>query len=306
VSLIRTLSLIAVAALTAQSVEPTPFTLAIARLDGRLVPFATFDNGEWDKPWPEADQARTVPLSLDAIPSIWQKRGKSVPTTWTVWPSSGDRSVRATVRGVVAVNAHCQRQVALATDLAPIKGDDHTKRGVAVDTDLTIGGVEEVPTADPQLRAAERLVLASFDWLELQESIQSSASLVSESPAPSARIIALFRERGQVQSPMYFVAEKVYKTPRAPDDSRCPRASVLTGWLVTDAVGQVSLRQPHIFITDCDRKGIRTAQALAAVRVAGRSYWVLQEHGYEDETFVVVEITADGVHRMREAGGGGC
>ena len=304
-SLIRTLSLIAVAALTAQSVEPTPFTLAIPRLDGRLVPFATFDNGEWDKPWPEADQAQTVPLTLDAIPSIWQKRGKSVPTTWTVWPSTGDRSVRATVRGVEAVNAHCQRQVALATDLAPIKGDDHTKRGIAVDTDLVIGRVEKVESSDPQQRAAERLVRASFDWLELHESLQSRVNLVAESPAPAARIVALYRERGQVDSPMYFVAEKTYKTART-DDPGCPHLSVMIGWLVKDDVGQVSLKEHHIFITDCDRKGIRTAEALAAVRVSGRVFWVLQEHGYEDETYVVVEITADGVHRMREADGGGC
>ncbi|HEU4689378.1 MAG TPA: hypothetical protein VFS23_13480 [Vicinamibacterales bacterium] len=305
-SLIRTLSLIAVAALTAQSAEPTSFTLAIARLDGRLVPFATFDNGEWDKPWPEADQASKSPLVIDAIPSIWLKRGERVPTSWTVWPSSGTRSVRTRVRGVEAVNAHCQRQVALATDLAPIKGDDHSKRGIAVDTDLVIGGVEEVPASDAQRRAAERSILASFDRLELQESLRSGVSLMVESPAPSVRIVVLYRERGQVRSPMYFVAEKAYKNGRPQAGTGCPDRTVLTGWLLPDRTGQLSLKDHDIFFTDCDGKGIRTAQALAALHVSDRSFWILQEHGYEDETFVVVEITADGVHRQREAAGGGC
>jgi hypothetical protein len=105
VTLTRTCLLLAIATATAQSTEPTRYTLAIARLDGRLVPFATFENGEWDKPWPEADQASEVPLTLDAIPSIWRQRGGSVPTTWTLWPSEGDRTVRTKVIGVEAVKA---------------------------------------------------------------------------------------------------------------------------------------------------------------------------------------------------------
>jgi hypothetical protein len=105
---------------------------------------------------------------------------------------------------------------------------------------------------------------------------------------------------------MYFVAEKAHKTLQTPDVPGCSKLTVMTGWLVPDGLGQFSLSAHRSFITDCDRKGTETAKPLAAVRVSDRVFWVLVEHGYEDETFVVMEITVGGVHRMREAGGGGC
>ena len=33
------------------------FALAIVRLDGRIVPFAAYDGGRWERAWPEADEA---------------------------------------------------------------------------------------------------------------------------------------------------------------------------------------------------------------------------------------------------------
>ena len=72
--------------LCAQEQEPQRFTLAIVRVDGRLVPFAAYDDGRWEKAWPEADdeEPRGTP-SLDKVPSVWRKRGDTVPGVWQVW-----------------------------------------------------------------------------------------------------------------------------------------------------------------------------------------------------------------------------
>jgi hypothetical protein len=44
---------------------------------------------------------------------------------------------------------------------------------------------------------------------------------------------------------------------------------------------------------------------LAAFRVSDRLFWVLQEHGYEDETYVIAEIGPSEVRYQIEVNGGG-
>jgi hypothetical protein len=65
---------------------------------------------------------------------------------------------------------------------------------------------------------------------------------------------------------------------------------MMTGWLVPAAAQTLTVLDPKVFVTDCDAKEARTGLPLAALRVADRSYWVLQEHGYEDETYLIAEI----------------
>jgi hypothetical protein len=59
---------------------------------------------------------------------------------------------------------------------------------------------------------------------------------------------------------------------------------MLTGWLVRGMPEPYTLFDPKVFVTDCDAKEARTDLPLAAFRVSGGLFWVLQEHGYEDET----------------------
>ena len=51
---------------------------------------------------------------------------------------------------------------------------------------------------------------------------------------------------------------------------------------------------------------MRTALPLAAFRVSGRVFWVIQEHGYEDETYGIAEIGPSGVRYPIMVNGGGC
>jgi hypothetical protein len=49
------------------------------------------------------------------------------------------------------------------------------------------------------------------------------------------------------------------------------------------------VQTPRIFLTDCDGKEVRTAEPLAALHLSNRLFWLLQEHGYEDESYIVAE-----------------
>ena len=81
---------------------------------------------------------------------------------------------------------------------------------------------------------------------------------------------------------------------------------MITGWLVPTAGGALTVRDAKVFLSDCDEKEVRTALPLAAVHLAKQVFWVLQEHGYEDETYVIAEIGSTGVRYRLEVNGGGC
>jgi hypothetical protein len=105
---------------------------------------------------------------------------------------------------------------------------------------------------------------------------------------------------------MYFVAEKKYRTPSDPQDPSCGRVTVMTGWLFPAEDGALTLRDPKVFVSDCDQKDVRTALPLGAVLVSNRVFWILQEHGYEDETYLIAEVGRTEIRYSLEVNGGGC
>ena len=304
--LLALLLAMAVVAPAHPSAQPARFTVAIVRADGAIVPFAAYDDGRWERAWPQADEATDRTPTIDAIESIWRKRGERVPRTWTVWPASGASSIRAQVNGIEVVDAHCAGQVALKTNLRPIQAEHLAKFGVAVDSNMSVGSIEQVHESNSVWTSAEQVVLSSFSQLEAAQAQTQGQALPRETPQPGPRITALYREAKSPGSPLYFVAEKKYRTRSSSQDPSCGRITIITGWLVPTAGGGLTLRDAKLFLSDCDEKEVRKALPLAAVRVASGVVWVLQEHGYEDETYLIAEIGPTGVRYPIEVNGGGC
>jgi hypothetical protein len=286
--------------------EPQRFTLAIVRVDGRLVPFAAYDDGRWEHAWPEADEDPKGTPSLDKTPSVWRTRGDTVPGVWQVWSSSAADPVPAHVKGVDNVRVQCSVQLALTTDLPAVKRDDTVRGGVAVDSNLPIGSVERVRSSDAQWRTAARAVAANFSRLEAAKAQADRQQLVREEPAPAVQITALYREARSPRSPLYFVAEKKYRAEPSPQDPGCFARTIVTGWLVPTDAGRLTLHDPNVFLTNCDGKYVRTAVPLAVFRVSGRLFWALHELGYEGEAYGIAEIGPSGVRYPITAEGGGC
>ena len=299
--------LIAVVLTCVAGAQPFRFVLGIVRLDGRIVPFAAYEDGRWEQAWPAADEI--IAETLDKIPHAWRRRGEAVPRTWHVWPASGARVTRAHVQGIEVVDAHCSSQLALTTDLPPTGLEHPAKFGVAADRKVPISAIRQVPRSHPSRRDAERVVAASFDRLEAAQARTDGLQLLHKSPAPTPELTALYGETGSAPSPMYFVAERKYAHPRevgSRHDDRCGDVTLVTGWLLPGAGGVLTLRQPTVFLTDCDRKIAQRGLPLAAFRVANRMFWILQQHGWEDESYVIVEIGATNVQSRHEFDGGGC
>ena len=50
----------------------------------------------------------------------------------------------------------------------------------------------------------------------------------------------------------------------------------------------------------------RAGEPLAAIHLGDRLFWILQEHGWEDESYIVAEIAARGIYYRVSVNGGGC
>ena len=296
----------AVLIISSAAAQSQTFTVAIVRTDGALVPFAAYDAGRWERAWPEADEATHI-RAVDSVPSVWRRRGHNVPDVWRVWPASGATPIQARIQGIEVVEAHCSNQVALKTNLSRTKAEHPLKFGIALDTSsVAVDAVEEVRRSDSAWAAAERAVRASFSRLEIAQAARNGEQLPRETPVPVTEITALFREPKSPRSPLYFVAAKKYRTARSPQDSQCSASTRMTGWLVPSDDGTFTMLDAKVFLTDCDGKEARTGRPLAAFRVSDQLFWVLQEHGYEDETYLIAEIRESEVRYPIEVNGGGC
>jgi hypothetical protein len=301
--LLATVTLATAAVAIAQSAR---LTIAIVRADGYLVPFAAYDRGRWERAWPAADDGNLDDPTFENTPSVWKRRGQPVPKTWQVWPTSATAPVQARVTGIEAVEAHCQAQVALKTDLQPIKVEHPRKLGVAVDSSLPLTAIEVVRESDVVWKTTERAVAPRLSELEARRAQADRLQLPSETPRPTVRITALYRESNSDRSPLYFEAQKPYRTARSPHDPQCKAVTIMTGWLTRTDDDRLIVRAPRVFITDCDAKEARTAEPLAAIHLSDQLFWILQEHGYEDESYVVAEIAPAGIRYHLSVSGGGC
>jgi hypothetical protein len=162
---------------SALGTQPQKFVLAIVRLDGRLVPFAAYDGGRWERAWPEADEATDGSRTIDDTPSIWRRHGERVPNVWRVWPAAGGSPRHAHVKGVV------------------------------VDSNLAIGSIEDVRRSDVLWKTAERAVLAGVATPEAAQARADDEQLRRETPVPVADITALYREAKSRRSLTCVMAE---------------------------------------------------------------------------------------------------
>lgn len=289
---------------TSSAAQGQRFTLAIARTDGLLVPFAAYDAGKWEKAWPEVDEAIDAKLPGD-VPSVWRRRGERVPDLWRVSSLFGGPVIDARMSGVEPGYAHCQAQIALKTNLPRTHFDPHVsdvKFGVAVDSaSVRIGMIAAVSPYDSLWSAAVRAVRTAFSNLESAAAAKDRRPLPLETPAPAVHIEALYREAGTTRSPLYFVAKKNYRP-----NVDCGVVSVMTGWLVPSGAAAYTLVDPKITVGDCDMKNATLGHPWASIHVSSRVFWILQEHDYEDEQYVIADVGPAEVRYPVRFNAGGC
>ena len=278
--------------------DASQFIAAILRADGTLVPFAQYNSGGWTNPWPKPrqpaesiydDDTEVIPHSLGNLPEPWFKQCGKIPKRWYFWSSAAAPTVLNASK-VVQVENHSQTNWALATDFPKERTDDthHHNLGIALDVNQKVE-----PLLELSPNTAEATDLASF-----------IRQLSDE--AKTAELKRLYRSGSRLNGEYlyYFEAERKHKRATISTERGCNDVSLFQGWITADDRGGLGLLANRNFLTDCDMKGPSSMTPLGILRLKNTTYLFVTEHGWEDESYIILELDKSGLHKVLETFGG--
>jgi hypothetical protein len=333
-----TLSLLAIiaghdatrAAVSVHRGDDRKFIVGVLRADGTLVPFAEYGNGGWYNPWPNPGQIsqrvyaasiEAVPHSLGDLSEPWFRQCGKIPTNWYFSsPSGAFTQLRASK--VVKVENHSQANWGLLTDFPKEQSaeSDHCQDcniGVALTIKEKIEPTIKVNANSSEDKDILSFVKQVFDEQETQElnriraertpaggelSMLSLSSEERKHVGLSATI--LYRTKSPVNGEhiYYFEAQKEYKASQ--NGRACSDISLFQGWISTQGKGGLGLMDSNLVFTDCDIKGPSFMTPLGVMTLKDRAFLFVTEHGWEDESYLILELNNSGLHRVLETFGG--
>ena len=311
--------------------EDERFMIGMLRADGTLVPFAQYGNGGWWNPWPKLSESaesiyakETEPThhSLADLPEPWFKQCGKIPTNWYFWSADGTLSVIKASK-ILQVNAHSGSNWALQTDFSNKTAKDGLDNNVGVTANVNqrIECVIEIKTAKAEWGDIGSFIKEVFDQDESaeldrlraesrpgSEILSLPAFLLSreERRRVAISITKLYRSSSVVNGEhlYYFEAEKEYQNPAPSRNQGCNDVSLFQGWISTMGKGGMGLLAGHVTFTDCDRKGPSTATPFGIMKIDNRVFLFVSEHGWESESYLILELDNSGLHRVLETVGG--
>jgi hypothetical protein len=306
---------------TVEDQSPASFQVAVLRSDGVLVPFAQYGNGGFFNPWPKPQPCpgctdEIYPHSLGRLPQPWFVQDGKMAKRWYFRSPNGTLTVLKALKVVEAEN-HSQKNWALQTDFPPepVESSHHHNIGIATTANIKIESMIESKPEPDGLASFIKEVFDSEETTKVEKLATDdptiTASLFSfglpESAAERTRadvITTFYRSESPINGEhlYYFRARKEYKLPRSASSGH---VSLFSGWasVETRQGGQMGLILGEIVFTDTDMKGPTTSLPLGILKLSGRSFIFVEEHGWEDESYVVLELNG-GIHRLLETFGG--
>jgi hypothetical protein len=300
------------------SPDEGPFTLAVVRRDGIMIPFATYDGQRWVNTWPEPKSNPEIPISLRDVPKEWWGRS-GIPASWTFWSLDG-RSRPLKVFAPAQLQVHCLTSVGLRTDYLPTvpppppNQHHQPKDGLATSGTLPIERIEVLNNQQPEWNSTAPLL--DFPILTAEETTISKyrnwTPLVSpeQRARTSSKLEVLCRSSGPTPgSPIYyFEAVKQYDKPL--DQSRwasrnCSMMTFGGGFLRTGADGNPRTNL-WVVITDCNAREVEYLLPLGVLKLNGRTIWIVQFSGFGRERYTLLDVTDQKVAMLVNTFGGGC
>jgi len=294
-----------------------PFTLAVVRRDGIMIPFAAWDGRRWADTWPEPGRDVEVPISARDVPKQWWGRA-GMPASWTFWSLDG-RSRPLKVLAPVQLKVHCQSTVGLRTDYFPMvpppppSQQHQPKDGLAVSGPVPIEPIEILNSAQPEWGTIAQQVQSPV--LSAEESAigknRNWASPVSpeQRARTPAKLEVLCRFSGPARdNPIfYFEAVKQYDKPLNPTypPTTCNMKTFVGGFLRAGADGKPRLTY-WLTITDCNARSVDYMFPLGVLKQNGRIIWIAQFSGFGHERFTLLDVTEPGMVTLLTAQGGRC
>lgn len=306
---------------SAKDQNSASFLVAVLRADGTLVPFAQYGNGGFYNPWPKPQPCRgctdeVQPHSLGELPQPWFVQGGRMPKRWYFRSPNGALTVVKALK-IVEVENHSQKNWAAQTDFPhePVESSHHRNVGIAVTANLRIESMSESKPAPDGLTSFIKDVFDDEETEKIERLAKDdplgSASLfrfgLPESATKrkrAAKITKFYRSESPINGEYlyYFQARKVYEIPRLASSGP---VSIFSGWasVETKQGGQLGLIRSEIVFTDTDMKGPTISLPLGILKLSGRTFIFVEEHGWESESYIVLELNR-GINRLLETFGG--
>ena len=309
--------------------DSSQFIAAILRGDGTLVPFAEYGNGGWFNPWPNPlqpaeniynEDTKLIPHSLGELPEPWFRHGGKIPETWYFWSLAPTPAV-LNVSRVVQVDNHSQKNWAVVTDFANKSAEEghHLNIGVALSINEKIEPMIEIKPESVEAGELLSFIKQLFDEAETEELKKISAEQLEEMKPYSPFVTLSSEARAKVKMSIttlsrskstlngehlyYFEAKKEYEKPATATDRGCNDVSLFQGWIDATDRGGLGLMESRLFLTNCDMKGPSSATPLGIMTLKNQIFIFVSEHGWEDESYIILELNS-GLHKVLETFGG--
>jgi hypothetical protein len=282
------------AAAGARVQQDRPFSLAVLRRDGLVIPFAVFD-GRWKTPWPQAMRAMELPIALTDVPKRWW--GVDEPfERMAIW-RDGQRAGEVTITGLTTSRVMCEPRIVLRSDYkasAPVPPPferPYPKDGLLVGGGVPVQRIESVARGAPDWNRALVAITPDFNKAE-----STAAGRYTDWRHPfdadDRRLVpitieSLYRAPGETPEwTSYFVEAVRQYPPGRQDKDNCGPLTYVFGWVM---LGPKDKWWVHLVarVTYCDRYGVRYMLPLGTVKARNRVYWVFQFAGAEGEWYEV-------------------
>ncbi|HEX5475043.1 MAG TPA: hypothetical protein VFX12_10315 [Vicinamibacterales bacterium] len=287
------------------------FTIAVLRRDGLMIPFASYDDGDWHQPWPMTLRGHNVPISLADVPSDWW--GAAGPrSAWTAWLTGGGTR-RLTLGAPLRLPVFCSFRLAISTDYrgAPAEGAEPTmpKDGLAIAGGVPLLPIESVPRDSADWQQMAKIVVGKFNAAE-----RTAADAFLDWRHPYSReqreqrpvaLEAFYRtpllDKGWTAS----YVEAVRTFPPAPEDKGCGLITYAFGW-VMQRPGSTPRMELAARVTYCDRADVPFMLPFGRVDLGHDTYWVYQLSSWRDEYYHVDRVRHDSIREEANFDGGSC
>lgn len=297
--------LVCLAALAAgASAQSSPFTVALVRDDGVMLPVSTYDRGRWRMPWPGPQKEADVPVRLDDCPLAWWGL-RATPRQWMLW-TRDEAPRRVTVDRPIVTFTYCRQQVALASrDAArtwwrPADGLRAPKQGVAVaGGDVQVVLPREVAPESPEGRALldglqgpfntnERLMLAADYFARYTPSVDAA-----QRDRMPVRALGIHAGPGKAGD-LYFVElERRYPRKQPEPLQWCDEVTFMAGWVRRASDERLDLSLIERAVTSCLLDSVLRATPHAVFRTAKGPTWLVELYRPDAEGYAMFAAPVD-------------
>ena len=292
--------------------ENAPFVLGVLNRDGLAIPFAAFDGRRWKTPWPQ-QQRGEMPIGIEDVDRDWWGIGTR-PERFDIW-WNGQKTGQVSVSSLAQVSVLCSARLGLRTDykpreLAPPRmRQPYPKDGLLVSNGIPVGPIESVERGAAEWVRAQSLIADEFNKNE-KRAINSFGGWRHPVPEDERKrtpivIEAMYRTSSDESGWTTYFVESVRQFPARLRDGGCGLVTVGQGWVHVGPQGKTHVELTSR-VTYCDRKGVGFMLPFGTVRAGGRTYWVYQYSGYDDEFYQVVRPEPDDVKVHAGYHGGSC